>query len=790
MKKNCALRAAFAFFSAALMSLALASCSNASGDAIVQNGNVALLLDSAFFQKAVQFGVQKNGESEVEGEKIKMRLEVSLNGEYSDTKTLNFDFEKTAEAPLPPSQTINFNEVPIGKNIYAVVRIYVIGVAVEEGKANKPSYIGKSKTIQVGNGDNTLELTAYSYYTSVPYSVKVEFDSVPKLSANSNMILACSPDSEFVKKLKAAKNNVERYEACRSVDLQEVSLAVLNSGNYTLDEKTLSFTGVFYLPVSESEPDSKGADVVFLFMSCNAPIDEASQSGNYKTMYFGMADASSVPVKKQSNSVSFNATSLGVSDTKYAMYKIDDLEYKYYLTEDASDPLDGDPVFNSMGTTGSFGSYEQSSCFDASGKLYSLSITPDEGSVYIKSNNPNITSGSSTGVYECVDGDGGWINYNAISCDIKNNELFMFREMYSVSTGYTYILYGTGDFLETGVNKSDAYVLKVEEAGRSIGRDIQSVKRGSFAVFGGTAYFVAQAEKIHILKADLSTKTESSSHSYGLHDYDVNMEVVAEIPLPEDVSIDDTRTKITDMLYQDGAVYLLLRDFEDGISGRAYMAEKGLYYNSRGALIKCVVSSGATKTIGWTENPQDYSNAGFYTSYKNNGFTYNYFTADCSSSGWKDASKMFKIPGNSTRSLPSGALVKDALPKLFSPSSGEASKAFYGPQKFVAIKPKQLVIADNGVAFYTDNGGYRSKRAHRVVTVDLEAFAISGTPDVSATFESAFVASIYASAFGNLNTYMLSPNQLVDELWISNGSKFTSAQGDAGVFLYVPGDEE
>ena len=50
---------------------------------------------------------------------------------------------------------------------------------------------------------------------------------------------------------------------------------------------------------------------------------------------------------------------------------------------------------------------------------------------------------------------------------------------------------------------------------------------------------------------------------------------------------------------------------------------------------------------------------------------------------------------------------------------------FYGPEKFIAIKPKKLVIADNGLAYYTDdNDAYRVKNLNRVVTVDLETFAL------------------------------------------------------------------
>ena len=51
-------------------------------------------------------------------------------------------------------------------------------------------------------------------------------------------------------------------------------------------------------------------------------------------------------------------------------------------------------------------------------------------------------------------------------------------------------------------------------------------------------------------------------------------------------------------------------------------------------------------------------------------------------------------------------------------------KEFFGPVKFIAIKPKKLVIADDGIAFYTDNDFLKYKNVNRIVTVDLESFSI------------------------------------------------------------------
>ena len=63
------------------------------------------------------------------------------------------------------------------------------------------------------------------------------------------------------------------------------------------------------------------------------------------------------------------------------------------------------------------------------------------------------------------------------------------------------------------------------------------------------------------------------------------------------------------------------------------------------------------------------------------------------------------------------------------PSFSEKSNKFYGPRRFVAIKPKEIAIADCGANFVMPNckeGQRGNMFAHnRVVTVSLSSFTIS-----------------------------------------------------------------
>lgn len=68
------------------------------------------------------------------------------------------------------------------------------------------------------------------------------------------------------------------------------------------------------------------------------------------------------------------------------------------------------------------------------------------------------------------------------------------------------------------------------------------------------------------------------------------------------------------------------------------------------------------------------------------------------------------------------------------PSLSENSNKFYGPRRFVAIKPKEIAIADCGANFVMPNHDEQQKGkmfAHnRVVTVSLSNFAISGATEL------------------------------------------------------------
>lgn len=70
------------------------------------------------------------------------------------------------------------------------------------------------------------------------------------------------------------------------------------------------------------------------------------------------------------------------------------------------------------------------------------------------------------------------------------------------------------------------------------------------------------------------------------------------------------------------------------------------------------------------------------------------------------------LPLNTTASFKMGTGTKD-------------SQCLRNPEKIIAIKPKKLVLADTGRFYYIDEDELKKQRSSRMVTVDLETFALT-----------------------------------------------------------------
>ena len=200
-------------------------------------------------------------------------------------------------------------------------------------------------------------------------------------------------------------------------------------------------------------------------------------------------------------------------------------------------------------------------------------------------------------------------------------------------------------------------------------------------------------------------------------------------------------TMITDMLYQDGRLYLL---YKEAFSWPSSATTIG----NRGAVIEVNLFDGSVRNTGLT------TSALSNTEYKLQGY-YN-------------DSLMYTDEACKTPYIPSDEILTNSnvqCPEICFPNEGE--KSFYGPTRFIAVKPKKLVIADEGLAFYTDNELLRYKNVNRVVYVDLENFAV----EKIVTLDSSVGLS------ENETSVLISESSVFDEevsYYTKNGSGLTS----------------
>ncbi len=210
----------------------------------------------------------------------------------------------------------------------------------------------------------------------------------------------------------------------------------------------------------------------------------------------------------------------------------------------------------------------------------------------------------------------------------------------------------------------------------------------NLAVYDEKAYFLVK-----------ETDPQFKIYVFDFSSEDEQKPLVKTIPVSLDNLDPISSITISDMLYQDGRLYLLYKEAFSW-SGSPSPTTIG----NRGAVIEVNLFDGSVRNTGLT------TSALSNTEYKLQGY---------------NNSLMYTDSACTTPYIPPAEILTNAnveYPKICFPNEGE--KSFYGPTRFIAVKPKKLVIADEGLAFYTDNELLRYKNVNRVVYVDLENFAV------------------------------------------------------------------
>ncbi len=193
----------------------------------------------------------------------------------------------------------------------------------------------------------------------------------------------------------------------------------------------------------------------------------------------------------------------------------------------------------------------------------------------------------------------------------------------------------------------------------------------------------------------------------------------------QDMGVDGQITDI--VIHYDGYVYVLVSQNGEKYATDAYLTSettKAIY--SRGAILRLYSTSNGFKVsakTGWTEDKSKRTIS----------------TKGEASSSLKNSSTSNK---NAIEFLDN---FKNGL-DLYIPNYSERNSHFYGPRRFVAIKPKELAIADSGANLMLPD--YDKKKTggffkhNRVVNVDLYKFAIDSNSVVDLNNVSFVAASI------------------------------------------------
>lgn len=202
----------------------------------------------------------------------------------------------------------------------------------------------------------------------------------------------------------------------------------------------------------------------------------------------------------------------------------------------------------------------------------------------------------------------------------------------------------------------------------------------------------------------------------------------------QDMGVDGQITDI--VIHYDGYVYVLVSQNGEKYATDAYLTSettKAIY--SRGAILRLYSTSNGFKVsakTGWTESARTIYTKGDLPDALNTDY-----------SGVQDSVTKLESFRNGLN--------------LYVPKYSEKNSHFYGPRRFVAIKPKELAIADSGANLMLPD--YDNKKTggffkhNRVVNVNLYKFAIDPSSVVDLNSISFVAASINTTIGFSTDSY-------------------------------------
>ena len=413
---------------------------------------------------------------------------------------------------------------------------------------------------------------------------------------------------------------------------------------------------------------------------------------------------------------------LAAPETHVALYNYvsDDMSgsyYHFYLTDSENVEtaiLDGTANFSveEYGVNGI--------AFDATGNFY---INPSSYYTTIKSNN---TKFSESGV-SFPDALSDYSAYCGFAIDMIKNVAYVWG-MNSPDPGSSESLHliKCPNLISNG-DTTDS----IEFVGKALPNNFTiknvSVSNNVLYAYGIKIIYDAEDPTVEVQRSPYMVVFDISSGSSckDLETFDVDNYLTNTVHLSSNASV-------TDIFAMEGAVYLLVSEKNDGS-----VVSKDIY--RRGTIIKYVppkngkdsvkkfIPLKTTKSVsdtGYSKMCLGYQSHPMYLKEKDEADNDIYTTP-------------IIVNGLTTKYDDTKTAQSEFFPNVYALSKNwnEEEFSLSSPAKVIAVKPKKLVIADDGIAFYVDtDGSLAYKNINRVVTINLERFVIESIQATKAGF--------------------------------------------------------
>lgn len=456
---------------------------------------------------------------------------------------------------------------------------------------------------------------------------------------------------------------------------------------------TLWTEGDYQTSVTQTVTDNDSEPIILDNIPVNSSISINIEAAIGRKNYLGASEK--IVVKRGNNSVTIRLKKT-LPTTDIVLYNQTAEGYSYYLANSTGTNLNSPTQF--FGPVYDLADF----CFDSNGNVY-LGTNIDVMQFYYYDVSKKQVYSIQTGQIS----SSGFLDY-----DFAKNQLWFVidRKLYKFS-----------QLKENSSEYPDSYSANVTVYNfRTTDLGIEDTPLAS-CVYNDIVYLVYSTDEnddvpFVLLEYDISSAKvdEEDPTQFFIKTPKATKELCAGMDLSSSATI-------TDMLYQDGAVYLLLKEYNVGTRP----------YYIRGAVLRYSISSGVIDSLGLANAIDNNSFAGAKLStyvVSDNTYIPLYNDATCTSQWYVDAATSWHCTDYNIDMKMLDVYAPDSLSSL-------SKNQFYGPSKFVAVKPKKLVIADDGIAFYTDNDILKYKNVNRIVTVDLDRFAIVDTKETSAAFD-------------------------------------------------------